>query len=147
MFTFLCQLSGFEKHAPTYRNRNSDLWQQIHANYGENIFFLEQGASWTECYTSVVFYHFFLRAFDRREQAVFFSNQDPHVHSKCFQHFRPRSVFCSKQCSTIGVNNRAEQFMLSLESPCSHLHMRLEFVSLDLVSSEENTALRHGDFY
>lgn len=29
----------------------------------------------------------------------------------------------------------------------SHLRITLEFVSLDFASYEENTALKHGDFY
>lgn len=74
--------------------------------------------SLAECYSRVMFYHFFLRAFGRREQTVFFFNQDPNVQSKHFQHFSSDSVFSSKQCRTIGVNKRAEHFMLRPESPC-----------------------------
>lgn len=51
-----------------------------------------------QCYFIV----FFLKAFSRREQAVFFSNRDPNVLSKCFQHFRPGCACSSKPCNTTG---------------------------------------------
>lgn len=90
------------------------IWGQIYSSWGREMPLellpcsrsnTPQSAMAEQCYTT-----FFLKAFDRREQAVFFSKQFPNVLSKCFQHFRPGYVCSSKQCRTIGVDLQSRTF-------------------------------------